>query len=82
MSTVQFLDANGLNQYHKQAVEIKVDKEEGKGLSTNDFTNEYKDKLDTLNINLETGTGNNSIVQKNTGSEDTGENAIALGEDT
>ena len=27
----------------------KVEKEEGKGLSTNDFTNAYKDKLDKLN---------------------------------
>lgn len=27
----------------------KVEKEEGKGLSTNDFTNTYKDKLDGLN---------------------------------
>lgn len=27
----------------------KIDKETGKGLSTNDFTNEYKKKLDTLN---------------------------------
>ena len=26
----------------------KVDKIEGKGLSTNDFTNQYKDKLDTI----------------------------------
>lgn len=30
------------------SLESKVDKEEGKGLSTNDFTNEYKIKLDNL----------------------------------
>lgn len=30
-------------------IDEKVDKVDGKGLSTNDFTNEYKDKLDNLN---------------------------------
>lgn len=30
-------------------IDDKVDKVEGKGLSTNDFTNEYKEKLDNLN---------------------------------
>ena len=30
-------------------IENKVEKEDGKGLSTNDFTNTYKDKLDGLN---------------------------------
>ena len=35
----------------------KVDKEDGKGLSTNDFTNEYKDKLDNLeNITIDFAT--------------------------
>ena len=34
-------------------MENKVDKEEGKGLSTNDFTNEYKNKLDGLHIATE-----------------------------
>ena len=32
----------------------KVDKEEGKGLSTNDFTNEYKTKIDTNGSNIAT----------------------------
>lgn len=32
----------------------KVDKENGKGLSTNDFTNEYKTKLDGLENLIET----------------------------
>ena len=31
----------------------KVDSEDGKGLSTNDFTNEYKDKLDSIAQNAE-----------------------------
>lgn len=29
-------------------LQTKIDKEEGKGLSTNDFTNEHKQKLDSL----------------------------------
>ena len=31
----------------------KVDKEDGKGLSTNDFTNEDKAKLNTINLYFE-----------------------------
>lgn len=38
------------------SLEDKVDKEPGKGLSTNDFTNEEKEKLNSININ--TGGGN------------------------
>lgn len=34
-------------------VDGKVDKEEGKGLSTNDFTDAYKDKLDGIRIATE-----------------------------
>lgn len=33
------------------SLENKVDKEPGKGLSTNDFTNEEKEKLNSININ-------------------------------
>ena len=46
--------ANALNDDPSFAITItaeigkKVDKVDGKGLSTNDFTNEYKDKLDNL----------------------------------
>lgn len=36
----------------------KVDKEDGKGLSTNDFTNEYKSKVDNAIQNTEKGTAN------------------------
>lgn len=32
----------------KALIDTKVDKEDGKGLSTNDFTNAYKQKLDTI----------------------------------
>ena len=38
---------NFYEEYEK-AIELKVDKVEGKGLSTNDFTNEYKNKIDTI----------------------------------
>jgi len=45
-----------MNDYAQQQVEVavgdaldsKVDKVQGKGLSTNDFTNDYKSKVDTL----------------------------------
>ena len=42
--------SNHLNdtQAHKVLFDKKVDKVEGKELSSNDFTNEYKEKLDTL----------------------------------
>ena len=52
--------ANALNDDPNFATTItteigkKVDKVDGKGLSTNDFTNEYKDKLDNLeNVTFE-----------------------------
>jgi hypothetical protein len=44
----KFLDENGLLYYHgknKEALAKKVDKESGKGLSSNDFTTEEKTKL-------------------------------------
>lgn len=34
-------------------VDGKVDKEDGKGLSTNDFTDAYKEKLDGIRIATE-----------------------------
>ena len=46
----------------------KVDKEEGKGLSTNDFTNDYKTKIDTNSSNIATlQTEVNSINGSNVG---------------
>lgn len=35
----------------KTTMSEKVDKEDGKGLSSNDFTDEYKDKLNSLSVN-------------------------------
>jgi len=40
------------NKVIKAAVDEKVDKVTGKGLSTNDFTNTYKTQLDNLNVDL------------------------------
>ena len=39
---------DGLSEYVDSAASNKVDKETGKGLSTNDFTEDYKDKLDSI----------------------------------
>lgn len=47
----------------QQALNNKVDKVTGKGLSTNDFTNEYKEIIDNLNTSVNPGIGvNNKIV--------------------
>lgn len=40
------------NKVIKGALDEKVDAEQGKGLSTNDFTNAYKTQLDNLNVDL------------------------------
>lgn len=48
---VKYLDYDGLVYYHskvKTALNNKVDKVSGKGLSTNDFTNTLKNKLDGI----------------------------------
>lgn len=71
----------------------KVNIEEGKGLSTNDFTNEYKEKLDNLdnssdsnNDNLLNGSADGSFRTINSSSEDSsyiiGVSAAAIGSET
>jgi len=40
----------------KNTLSGKVDKEDGKDLSTNDFTNEYKDKLDSVESSAKVNT--------------------------
>ena len=48
---IKYLDYDGLVYYHskvKTALGNKVDKVSGKGLSTNDFTNALKNKLDNI----------------------------------
>ena len=46
----------------KDSLANKVDKVEGKGLSTNDFTNNYKSKLDALNQNLSNKASCSSVL--------------------
>lgn len=46
----------------KDSLATKVDKVEGKGLSTNDFTNNYKSKLDALNQNLSNKASCSSVL--------------------
>jgi hypothetical protein len=41
----KFLDLEGLQYYHGKVKETFVQKEAGKGLSTNDYTNDEKTKL-------------------------------------
>ena len=49
-------------KYVDDSVASKVDKAEGKGLSTNDFTNNYKSKLDALNQNLSNKASCSSVL--------------------
>ena len=46
----------------KDSLASKVDKAEGKGLSTNDFTKDYKGKLDALNQNLSNKASCSSVL--------------------
>lgn len=55
-NTTEFTPTDDYNpatkKYTDDKVNTKVDKVSGKGLSTNDFTSEYKTKLDNLDTNL------------------------------
>ena len=46
----------------KDSLATKVDKAEGKGLSTNDFNDDYKGKLDALNQNLSNKASCSSVL--------------------
>ena len=48
---------------NKSDLNLKVDKVEGKGLTTNDFTNEYKEKVDLIETN---GDGNSYLANDGT----------------
>jgi len=51
MSEYKYLDKDGLIYYHSKVKNLlggKVDKETGKGLSANDFTNSFKTKLEGI----------------------------------
>lgn len=57
-SEIAEIKQNNIKQ--DKAIENKVDKEEGKGLTTNDFTNTYKEKLDSIS---ELGGYDDTIIQ-------------------
>lgn len=48
MANKKYLDDNGLLYFWGKIKNVFVEKEAGKGLSANDFTNNYKDKLDGI----------------------------------
>ena len=60
-------DASAMNS----AIKNKVDKIEGKGLSTNDFTNEYKDKLTNIANNATANVGTITGIKMNGSSKGT-----------
>ena len=48
----KFLDQAGVKQIFSKLKEVFVQKEEGKGLSTNDFTDALKNKLDNVSTSI------------------------------
>lgn len=83
--------ANTALQEH-QDISGKVDKEQGKGLSTNDFTNEEKSKLDNINMsekqdtlvsgtNIKTINGNSILGEGNLVIEGGGEGLSSVAHD-
>lgn len=54
-------DSNFLTSH--QDISGKVDKVTGKGLSTNDFTNTYKDSLDNLSTTISNAVGNLELAE-------------------
>lgn len=66
---MQILDERDKVELQNQ-IDEKVEKIEGKGLSTNDFTDEYKNKIASMNSNINTMssllTGLNSKLQQGT----------------
>ena len=65
-NTTEFTPTDDYNpatkKYTDDKVNTKVDKVSGKGLSTNDFTNTYKTKLDNLDTNLNAKVINGSTL--------------------
>lgn len=58
----KFLDQNGLLYFWQKVVNKFVAKETGKGLSTNDFTNELKTKLDGIAVGANKTTVENVLT--------------------
>lgn len=82
--TVSISDTNEITATLSQDVQTqlasianKVDKVEGKGLSTNDFTNSYKDKLDGLKYSL---SFMSEPLVGNTGEISNEENGLKIGQ--
>ena len=50
---IKLIDLDNLSSYHSLIDEKKQDKVTGKGLSTNDFTDAYKNKLDGIETGAE-----------------------------
>ena len=66
MSNVKVVDTNALLYYHgkiKALLGDKVDKVTGKTLSTNDFTNTYKNFLDNYQIDTVVSSSSTNPVQ-------------------
>ena len=55
---------NAMKQWTNDALKKKVDVVEGKGLSTEDFTTEYKEKLDSLAPGSGGGSGGAEVIAK------------------
>ena len=53
VSAKQLLNHTNDTNAHRNLFDKKVDKEEGKGLSVNDFTNEHKQKLEELQTKMQ-----------------------------
>ena len=63
----KFLDIEGLEYFYGKLKEQFVGKEDGKGLSENDFTDEYKQMIDDLAyvkiaVNSMSATNNNNEI--------------------
>lgn len=79
MAIKKYLDDNGLTYYHSKIKTLlagKVDKETGKGLSTNDYTTAEKTKLSGI------ATGAEVNVQSNWDETDTNSDAYILNKPT
>ena len=48
VTTKKYLNQAGLAYFYQRLKEVFIIREEGTGLSTNDFTNEYKEKIDSV----------------------------------
>lgn len=64
------------------SVSSKVDKVSGKGLSTNDYTTEEKEKLASLEKLWESGSGEHSVQTVGTNSQALGDCSVAEGAET